>query len=247
MAKGKKDRAKDRKDREDKALRKELAEAREQVAALTEDLAKAREKADKARRRLGKARVRLNALERPRRDDGLDVVAAAVEEESGAASTGTEERPALPGGEDVPPPTADAAGAAGGDTAGTPADADVAQEGVEPEDVRADGPHDGKEPPASTGTPSRRGRRTGTTGPGRTPRAPQRTVRDGAAPVRRRRSPSAAPAPAPLDGYDGLSVAALRSRLPQMDRPQLESLLAYERAHKQRASLLGVVERLLRA
>jgi len=47
----------------------------------------------------------------------------------------------------------------------------------------------------------------------------------------------------PVPGYDGLSVASLRSRLRNLDATQLRILLDYERSAGNRATIVAMFER----
>ena len=46
-----------------------------------------------------------------------------------------------------------------------------------------------------------------------------------------------------MSGYDGLSVASLRSRLRNLDAMQLATLLDYERSAANRADVVAMFER----
>jgi len=57
--------------------------------------------------------------------------------------------------------------------------------------------------------------------------------------------PAAAAQAAPIPGYDGLSVPSLRARLRGLDAADVQSLLAYEKAHAQRGDVITMFERRL--
>ncbi len=59
----------------------------------------------------------------------------------------------------------------------------------------------------------------------------------------RARVASAAVSELPLEGYDELSLPSIRARLRNLDADQLRVLAEYERAHAERADVLGMFER----
>jgi hypothetical protein len=59
-----------------------------------------------------------------------------------------------------------------------------------------------------------------------------------------KRAEAAVPAAeAPLPNYDELSIASLRARLRNLDPTELRQLVAYERAHADRADVIAMFER----
>jgi hypothetical protein len=49
----------------------------------------------------------------------------------------------------------------------------------------------------------------------------------------------------PVPNYDGLSAASLRARLRVLDAGQVQTLLAYEKAHESRPAVITMFERRL--
>jgi hypothetical protein len=54
---------------------------------------------------------------------------------------------------------------------------------------------------------------------------------------------SAEPAPLPIAGYDGLSLASIRARLRYLDADQLRRLVDYERSNARRGDVVTMLER----
>jgi hypothetical protein len=48
--------------------------------------------------------------------------------------------------------------------------------------------------------------------------------------------------PEPLEGYDGMTLGALRGRLRSLSQDDLDRVLRYEKAHKNRAPMVTLVE-----